>query len=83
MLSRPVTEHVITRAITGTPDDQLTHFFLTMLQLVKNIQILMSASATMEVATILAITWMEVTHALAIMATSLPLMEKHVKVSIY
>ena len=43
----------------------------------------MSASTTMEVATTLAITWMEVTHVPAIMDTSLMTMDKHVKVSIY
>ena len=73
-------KQVITQAITGTPDDQLTHFFLPMLQLVKNIQILMSALTTMEVATTLAITLMEVTHVPAKMDTCSLEMDTHVKV---
>ena len=43
----------------------------------------MSASTTMEVATILAMTWMEITHVPAVMDTCLIVMDKHVKVSIY
>ena len=48
-----------------------------------NIQILMSASTTMEVATTLAMTLMEVTHVPAVMDTCLIVMDKHVKVGIY
>ena len=45
-----------------------------------HIQTLMSASATMEVATTTAMTPMEVTHAPAIMATDLTVMDVFVKV---
>ena len=48
-----------------------------------NIQTLMSASTTMEVATTLAMTWKEVTHVHAVMDTCLIVMNKHVKVRIY
>ena len=44
------------------------------------IQTLMSASPTMEVATTIAMTQMEVTHAPAIMATNLTVMDTLVKV---
>ena len=44
------------------------------------IQTLMSASATMEVATTTAMTLMEVTHAPVIMVTDLTVMDVHVKV---
>ena len=45
-----------------------------------HIQTLMSASATMEVATTTVITQMEVTHVPAMLATNLTLMDTHVKV---
>ena len=45
-----------------------------------NIQTLMSASVTMEVATTTAMTLMEVTHAPAMMAINLTAMDTHVKV---
>ena len=45
-----------------------------------NIQTLMSASPTMEVATTTVITHMEVTHVPAILATDLTVMDTHVKV---
>ena len=44
------------------------------------IQTLMSASATMEVATTTVMTQMEVTHVPAIMASKLTVMDTHVKV---
>ena len=43
----------------------------------------MSALTTMEVATTLAMTLMEVTHVPAVMDTCLMMMDKHVKVGIY
>ena len=43
----------------------------------------MSASTTMEVATTLAMTLMEVTHVPAVMDTNSTVMDKHVKVGIY
>ena len=54
--------------------NHLTSFLYT------HIQILMSASPTMEVAITIAITLMEVTHVSAIMATNLTVMDTLVKV---